>query len=43
MVIVCPLSFGGPAASPKSRTLTRPEPLIMMFAGLRSRWMMPAE
>ena len=30
-------------ASPKSSTLTSPEPVTMTFDGLRSRWMIPAE
>jgi hypothetical protein len=31
----------GRLARPKSRTLTTPDGVILMFAGLRSRWTMP--
>ena len=36
-VPAAPVSF----ASPKSSTFTAPSGVILMFAGLRSRWMIP--
>jgi len=44
--VLSPTELMGPRsvnlARPKSKILTNPESVTMTFAGLRSRWMMPA-
>ena len=36
-----PAEAGATAASPKSSTLITPADVIMMFAGFKSRWVIP--